>query len=55
MCSEFNLIDRFFVQENVSRDDVDLGIGDDCALVTVPEGYQVAITTDTLEIGRAHV
>ncbi|OCH27272.1 thiamine-phosphate kinase [Aliivibrio fischeri] len=51
MCSEFNLIDRFFVQENVSRDDVDLGIGDDCALVTVPEGYQVAITTDTLAAG----
>ncbi|RYU68465.1 thiamine-phosphate kinase [Aliivibrio finisterrensis] len=51
MSSEFNLIDRFFVQDNVSRGDVDLGIGDDCALVSVPEGYQVAITTDTLAAG----
>ncbi|KAB2825490.1 thiamine-phosphate kinase [Aliivibrio finisterrensis] len=51
MSSEFNLIDRFFVQDNVSRNDVDLGIGDDCALVSVPEGYQVAITTDTLAAG----
>ncbi|MDD9176378.1 thiamine-phosphate kinase [Aliivibrio finisterrensis] len=51
MSSEFNLIDRFFVQNNVSRSDVDLGIGDDCALVSVPEGYQVAITTDTLAAG----
>ncbi|MDD9157104.1 thiamine-phosphate kinase [Aliivibrio sp. S4TY2] len=51
MSSEFNLIDRFFVQDNLSRSDVDLGIGDDCALVSVPEGYQVAITTDTLAAG----
>lgn len=51
MSSEFNLIDRFFVKDNVSRSDVDLGIGDDCALVSVPEGYQVAITTDTLAAG----
>ena len=51
MSSEFNLIDRFFVQGNLSRSDVDLGIGDDCALVSVPEGHQVAITTDTLAAG----
>lgn len=51
MSSEFNLIDQFFVQGNLSRSDVDLGIGDDCALVSVPEGHHVAITTDTLAAG----
>ena len=51
MSSEFNLIDKFFVHGNLIREDVDLGIGDDCALVTVPENHQVAITTDTLAAG----
>ena len=51
MSSEFNLIDKFFVYGNLTREDVDLGIGDDCALVTVPENHQVAITTDTLAAG----
>ena len=51
MSSEFNLIDKFFVHGNLTREDVDLGIGDDCALVTVPENHQVAITTDTLAAG----
>lgn len=51
MSSEFNLIDKFFVHGNLIREDVDLGIGDDCALVTVPEHHQVAITTDTLAAG----
>ncbi|PQJ88587.1 thiamine-phosphate kinase [Aliivibrio sifiae] len=51
MSSEFNLIDRFFVQGNLSRDDVDLGIGDDCALVSVPVNHQIAVTTDSLVAG----
>ena len=51
MSSGFNLIDKFFVHGNLTREDVDLGIGDDCALVTVPENHQVAITTDTLAAG----
>lgn len=51
MSSEFNLIDKFFVHGNLTREDVDLGIGDDCALVSVPENHQVAITTDTLAAG----
>lgn len=32
----------------VHRDDVVLGIGDDCALVKTPPGHTLAITTDTL-------
>lgn len=52
---EFDLIKRYFQQQILVDDSVQLSIGDDCALVSVPENYQLAITTDTMEIGRAHV
>ncbi|BFU59782.1 MULTISPECIES: thiamine-phosphate kinase [Rodentibacter] len=46
---EFDLIKRYFSQSQFQTDDsVQLSIGDDCALVSVPEGYQLAITTDTM-------
>lgn len=48
---EFELINRYFTGRGVSRRDVDLGIGDDCALVQVPDNCQLAITTDTLVEG----
>ncbi|BBN82434.1 thiamine-monophosphate kinase [Pseudoalteromonas sp. A25] len=48
---EFELINRYFTGRGISRRDVDLGIGDDCALVNVPENCQLAITTDTLVEG----
>ena len=48
---EFELINRFFTGRGITRRDVDLGIGDDCALVTIPEGCQLAVTTDTLVEG----
>ncbi|CCQ09351.1 Thiamine-monophosphate kinase [Pseudoalteromonas luteoviolacea B = ATCC 29581] len=48
---EFELINRYFKGRGITRRDVDLGIGDDCALVSVPENYQLAITTDTLVSG----
>jgi thiamine-monophosphate kinase len=48
---EFELINRFFTGRGITRRDVDIGIGDDCALVTVPEGCQLAVTTDTLVEG----
>jgi len=44
---EFNLIKEYFLSPS-NRKDVSLGIGDDCAIVSVPEGKQLAITTDTL-------
>jgi thiamine-monophosphate kinase len=47
---EFGIIQKFFTSPIV-RADVALGSGDDCALVNVPEGKQVAITTDTLVNG----
>lgn len=45
---EFDLIKRYFQQQTQSSDSVQLAIGDDCALVSVPENYQLAITTDTM-------
>ncbi|MBD1581198.1 thiamine-phosphate kinase [Pseudoalteromonas sp. S16_S37] len=48
---EFELINRYFTGRGISRRDVALGIGDDCALVNVPENCQLAITTDTLVEG----
>ncbi|CAH9017441.1 thiamine-phosphate kinase [Candidatus Nitrosacidococcus sp. I8] len=45
---EFSIIKQFFTRNTYSRRDVTLGIGDDCALVTVPENYELALTIDTL-------
>lgn len=46
--SEFNLIERFFCQQRVKNPSTQLGIGDDCALLKLPSGYQLAVTTDTM-------
>jgi thiamine-monophosphate kinase len=46
--TEFPLIQRFFTQQRVKNPSTVLGIGDDCALLSVPEGYQLAVTTDTM-------
>ncbi|PRK28649.1 Thiamine-monophosphate kinase, partial [Haemophilus influenzae] len=45
---EFDLIKRYFQQQILVDDSIQLSIGDDCALVSVPENYQLAITTDTM-------
>jgi thiamine-monophosphate kinase len=42
------MIELLKQRNQVSRDDVFQGIGDDCARVRVPEGFEQAITTDTL-------
>lgn len=46
--TEFPLIQRFFTRQTVRNPSTRLGIGDDCALLTVPEGYELAVTTDTM-------
>jgi thiamine-monophosphate kinase len=46
--SEFGLIDRFFCRQSVKNTSTQLGIGDDCALLSIPLGYQLAVTTDTM-------
>ncbi|MEE9346000.1 MAG: thiamine-phosphate kinase [Methylococcales bacterium] len=45
--SEFNLIDRYFTRV-VQQKSVVLGIGDDCALLSLEAGMQLAVTVDTL-------
>ena len=51
MPSEFDLIARYFSRTPVSRADVVLGVGDDCALLEVPSGHQLAVSIDTLVEG----
>ena len=50
-CGEFELITRYFDRVTSSRRDVEKGIGDDCALLSVPENKSLAISTDTLVAG----
>ncbi|AKA39460.1 thiamine-phosphate kinase [Yersinia ruckeri] len=50
-CGEFDLIARYFDRFRSNRRDVELGIGDDCALLTVGEKQLLAISTDTLVSG----
>lgn len=50
-CGEFDLIARYFDRVRPKRRDVALGIGDDCALLTVPDNQLVAISTDTMVSG----
>lgn len=46
--SEFSLIRRFFTKQRIANPSTLLGIGDDCALLSIPEGYELAVTTDTM-------
>jgi thiamine-monophosphate kinase len=50
-CGEFDLIARYFNRFRTARQDVQLGIGDDCALLTVTDKQQIAVSTDTLVEG----
>jgi len=51
MSSEFELIERYFQRQAGNAATVSLGIGDDCALLDVPHGHQLAVSMDTLLIG----
>jgi len=55
MSREFDLIRRYFQDATNRRDDVTLGIGDDCALLQVPPGQELAVSLDTLVCGRHFV
>jgi thiamine-monophosphate kinase len=48
---ESQLIERFFCGLGAARADVVLGIGDDAALVRVPENAELVLTTDVLVEG----
>ena len=49
--SEFALIERYFSGNKITNSQVRLGVGDDCALLAVPDGYELAITMDTMVEG----
>jgi len=49
--SESQLIERFFRDLGAARTDIVLGIGDDAALLRVPDGCELALTTDALVEG----
>lgn len=49
--SEFDLIRDYFADIGVARPDVLLGVGDDCALLRVPPGRDLAVSIDTLVCG----
>lgn len=50
--SEFDLIDRYFAHCGARRPDVELGVGDDAALLIPAAGRRLAWATDTLVAGR---
>ncbi len=49
--SEFQLIKEYFTTIASKRSDVVLGVGDDCALLQLPAGKELAVTVDTLVEG----
>lgn len=51
--SEFDLIRRYFTRPAPARDDVVLGVGDDCALLAPPPGQGLAVSMDLL-VGGVH-
>lgn len=44
---EFDVIKRYF-KRTPMREDIELAVGDDCAVTTIPAGHRLAVTTDTL-------
>ena len=56
MAGEFDLIRRYFTRSAPSYSGgelgVDLGVGDDCALLSIPAGHQLAVSLDTLVEGQ---
>ncbi len=52
MAGEFELIARHFTRPNRSSAGVELGVGDDCALLRVAPGMQLAVSSDMLVEGR---
>lgn len=50
---EFDLIQRYFSEHRrIERSDIELSVGDDCAVVKLEANQRLAITTDTLVVGN---
>ncbi|WP_235263746.1 thiamine-phosphate kinase [Nitrincola sp. A-D6] len=48
---EFELIQRYFARNQPTSSSVTLGIGDDAALLQLPEGELLVVSVDTLVAG----
>jgi thiamine-monophosphate kinase len=51
MPTEFDIIRQLAEGQRVSRKEIRLGIGDDAAVVDIPDGYELVISTDTINQG----
>lgn len=49
--SEFDLIRNHFTRVGTGRPDVSISVGDDCALLKIPPGNELAVSIDTLVCG----
>jgi thiamine-monophosphate kinase len=49
--NESELIKKYFTRENSQRADMIVGIGDDAAILRVPERHDLVVTMDTLNVG----
>jgi len=49
--SEFELIEKFFAGLVMQPPEVELGVGDDCAVVHVPKGQSLCLSMDTMVEG----
>ena len=49
--SEFDLIDRYFKHALRGGPEIRCGVGDDAAIVSVPQGMELALSMDTLVAG----
>ena len=49
--TEFSLIEKYFAHHAEGHDDVILGVGDDAAVLQVPAGHELVVTTDTMVAG----
>jgi len=50
--NEFDIIQQYFKNLTNTRTDVELGIGDDCALLKPVQNQLIAVSTDTLVSGK---
>ncbi|SJL82236.1 thiamine-phosphate kinase [Vibrio palustris] len=53
MPGEFDFIRTYLSERQTSRQDVNLALGDDCAIVCPPPNARIALSTDTL-VGGSH-
>jgi thiamine-monophosphate kinase len=46
--TEFSVIKQYFSERRSSNPETKLGIGDDCALLNIPDDHELVVTTDTM-------